>query len=732
ARTGADTTQGGLAIVQFEAGRLDGRRAFAGLGADIVGYVPNNAYLVRLGRANLQALRKIDGVRWAGVYEAGYKVDPKLWTGRRATLEANADQRYELEISGFAGQQLDDAATTLSKQVPGLHITNRTEDRFVPTLRVSVAAGDLARTVAAAAALDAVGYVEHYLEPRLSNSASIATIQGNASGNPAGSGAVGTPTPLWDHQITGSNQIVAVMDSGLDRNEAWFTTLDKGAGPVTMLTDAESPVPPALGTLHPNNKIYGYFVQPGSTPYDSNATCPGGSPISYHGTHVAGSVAGDAAGTFGAATYLAATPLAANHELADGMAPNAQLLFQDIGNDTTGCLAIQDFGSTIAQAHAAGASIHSDSWGSRSNGAYTTSDAVADAQVREADTMLMVVAAGNEGEAGGFLGACPTGQTQPIPGDGFGKYLCLQTTNSPANGKNVLTVGATSHGGNGKMAAFSSRGPTVDGRYKPDIVAPGSAIISAMGDTNNGSTIEAPASKSLDGTSMAAPTISGNAALVRQFYGDGLYPRGERTPADTLNPSGALLKAVLLNGATPALTNAGTDNTVLAWPNIHSGWGRAWLDANLWFKTPSTGGDDSRRTRLIDRPNAAGLKTGESDSFTIRNVEAGKELRVTLTWFDPQSASAAGATLVNNLDLEVAGPDGSVYKGNVLTDSQSVTGGSADVLNTVEQVRLLTPIAGSYTVTVRGSTVPGNGQIDSDAQGYALAVSGGLGLPDAP
>ncbi|MBO9663079.1 S8 family serine peptidase [Dokdonella sp.] len=731
----------GLGIVQFEAGRLGESKALAALGVNIVGYVPNNAYLVRLGATSLDTLRAIPGVRWAGAYRAGFKVDPGLWTSRRSALKAGTDQRYALQVSGFAGQSLDAAAATLRAQLPDVRIADVTADRFLPTLRLSVAADDLARAVAAASALDAVGYIEPFVAPRLDNSGSIATIQGNMSGDVAGVGAVGAPTPLWDHQIFGSGQIVASMDSGVDHNEAWFTTLDKGSGPVTALTPAEDTTPPALGTLHPDNKIVGYFVQPGSTAYDSDGVecSPGAGGLSFHGTHTSGTIVGDAAGTFGSATYLAATPNAANHDLADGMAPNAQLLFQDIGNDSTGCLAIQDLGASIDQAHAAGAGLQNNSWGGPTQGAYSASDTIADAHSRDLDTMLLVVSAGNDGMAGGIVGACATGQTEPIPGNS--KYLCLQTVGSPGNAKNVLTIGASTHGGLNEMTSFSSRGPTADGRQKPDIVAPGAGaesvdilgsggISSAAGNSNDGDTIQAPVSKLLSGTSMAAPTITGNATLLRQFYQDGFYPRGERTPADTLNPSGALLKAVLVNATVTNLSNTKSTGTTLPWPNQHSGWGRPWLDASLWFRSTLAGGDDSRRTRLIDRPNSAGLTTGESDSFTIQNVEAGKELRVSLTWYDPQAALAAATTLVNNLDLEVTAPDGSVYKGNVFANDQSATGGDADAINTVEQVRLTTPVAGAYTIKVSGTAVPGNGQSDTDAQGYALAVTGGFGLPD--
>ena len=92
---------------------------------------------------------------------------------------------------------------------------------------------------------------------------------------------------------------------------------------------------------------------------------------------------------------------------------------------------------------------------------------------------------------------------------------------SPAIAKNAVAVGALD-ASYVKVAQFSSRGPTPDGRLKPDLVAPGSSLVSAADG-------EACGTVTMSGTSMATPIVTAAAALVRQYFREGFFPSGAKT-----------------------------------------------------------------------------------------------------------------------------------------------------------------------------------------------------------
>lgn len=661
-------------IVQFNEGALAGAPAeLKAAGVQISGYLPHNAYLVRWN-GDLAGLQQLDGVRFVGPWEPVHKLAPDVTA---AALSPNPGESVWVNVIGFEGESI--AALEQSvREVVGSAVQGVNKTRAgLPRVLLQMTTPELQGVLAAIADKRLVGWIELFEFPRTYNVDSVGPIQGNAASVP--SGGVPTFAPIWARGLLGTGQIVAVADSGLDRNEGWFNRYSKNGNLNTEITDAVSTQPPVVGALWPDRKVVGYFNIPSPTPLVAGGT-PYDNGGSFHGTHTSGTVAGDA-GT-------AATNVLVNYQTGEGMAPNAQLLFQDIGNDQTSTLTGDSDTDMWLQARAGGAFISSNSYGAPNTGVYNSSDAGVDRAAYLAEDLLIAFAAGNDDPGFGSIG-------------------------HPAHSKNALTVGALGHGNSTTVASFSNWGPASDGRRKPDIQAPGSGIVSAGGndtDTNPPPNPDQAITRTISGTSMSTPTVAGGAALMRQYFHDGMYPTGTAVALNQRNPLSAEMKAILLNGT--AFLPVSPDNT--------GGWGRIWLDSNLFF----TG--DGRDLRLFGLQNQNGLRTGQQHEYQVQ-VNAGAEFRATLVWNDVPGALGAGIALVNNLDLEVVDGSANLYRGNAIVGvgplANSVTTGSADTLNTVEQVRFTAPTAGLYTIRVKGTAVPGSAIAGSDRQGYGLAIA---------
>jgi subtilisin-like proprotein convertase family protein len=263
---------------------------------------------------------------------------------------------------------------------------------------------------------------------------------------------------------------------------------------------------------------------------------------------------------------------------------------------------------------------------------------------------------------------------------------------------------------------FSSRGPTDDGRLKPDLVAPGSHITGAApqhsGYSGSGTCNPFFAGTTLysliSGTSQAAPQVTGAAAILRRWY--------ELTESE--EPSPALTKALLINTASDLSGGQnGKGDTMAAGPNTDQGWGRVNLGAAL----------DSTERAFRDQEEDDVLEdtTDPPRTQTYAVDDPDKPVKVTLVWTDAPGP-IVGNPVVNNLDL-VVDARGRTYKGNVFDGAVSRTGGSADQRNNVESVYLEPDgTEGQFAVRVvgtgiAGDGVPGNG--DPTDQDFALVVS---------
>jgi hypothetical protein len=192
---------------------------------------------------------------------------------------------------------------------------------------------------------------------------------------------------------------------------------------------------------------------------------------------------------------------------------------------------------------------------------------------------------------------------------------------------------------------------------------------------------------------------------VRQYYEEGYHPSGTKDGADAFVPTAALVKATLLN-ATMDMSG------VPGYPSDREGWGRLRLVNGLFLP------GSARRMIVRDVRHENGLATGQLDEYRLE-AAPGRSLKVTMVFTDQPAALGAALTPVNDLDLEVDGPDG-LFLGNVFSNGYSATGGAPDNLNSVERVVLPEGgfTGGAWTVRVRAAEVP------LGPQGYALHVSG--------
>jgi hypothetical protein len=404
---------------------------------------------------------------------------------------------------------------------------------------------------------------------------------------------------------------------------------------------------------------------------------------------------------------------AAGYRYGLGVAPYARLaatkIFRDDGTYAVGGCG-GDYLGIVAQGVAHGATISSNSWADDSapyQGAYDVGAQQYDALTRDADpdrpgnqAQLHIFAAGNAGPQPGSVG-------------------------TPGTAKNVLSIGASENvhadgvpDGCGYLnadsaddiASFSARGPSDDGRAKPDLVAPGIHVSGpATQPSFNGLGICGPlypSGQSLytwsSGTSHAAPAAAGAAALVHELYGRALAPGA--------TPSPAMLKALLLNAAR-YLRGSGAGDSL---PGAAQGWGAL----NLGPLVAPT-------TRYLHDQQRVLHSSGDSFSVTGSVADPAKPLRVTLVWSDAPGSPLAARALVNDLDLEVT-VGNTRYLGNVFVGEHSRAGGSADRLNNVEQVLLPAGLSGTVTIRVLAFNIAGDGlpgQGDASDQDFALVAS---------
>lgn len=589
------------------------------LGLKIIDYIPDYAYIVKMKGSFKNQLKGLDFIRWIGIYQPSYKIDPRILEkdfGIKLKKEKNKEinDTILVRILLFGSEDLPTVLKTIEKL--GGKIVSKGNDFIIANLKKS--------DINSIAFIPSVKWIEEYKSPQLFLDVSTKIISAPA---------------VWNVGLNGSGVNISVTDTGIDSGN--------------------------LTTLHPDlrGRVVALIDYTENNTYDGIAEDPHG-----HGTHTAGTVLGN--GTASNRNYT-------------GVASAANLIVQRVFDDYGWYSGPSDLRELFNDSFKLKAKVTSNSWGSNTLGIYTIDDADVDEAVRKYN-LTIVFAAGNSG-----------------PGS--------STTGSPGNAKNVITVGATENNkpyvnssypgysdNPNEVAFFSSRGPTEDGRVKPDVVAPGTAILAPKSSLAPSSRYERYGGVVqgnggdygyMAGTSMATPHVAGLSALVIQKYFEtfGKYP------------SPALVKAMIINGA---------DDIGYGYPSCIQGWGRVNANKTL-LETPTR--------KIIPKEENVSLATENYSAYKLK-VGNASAFKVTLVWTDVPGSPSASKALVNDLDLIVVSQKFS-YRGNDFTYPFD---DYRDDVNNVENVFIENPESGNYTVIVYASNIP------NETQRYALVISGNV------
>lgn len=294
-----------------------------------------------------------------------------------------------------------------------------------------------------------------------------------------------------------------------------------------------------------------------------------------------------------------------------------------------------------------------------------------------------------------------------------------QLSRPQAWAKNVVSIGAFNHLGNlneadDRWTSGASIGPAADGRVKPELAYWYDSILTTTSSSDTAYT------SGFGGTSAATPMTAGFFGVMFQMWNAGVF--NVPVPAATVfdnRPKAQLAKAIMINTARQKPFPPLIDIT----RNVQ-GWGVVNVQ-DLY----------NLRNSMMVVNETVPLNNLETATFKVRSTGAAP-LKVTMSYLEPAGTVGAAVTRKNNLSLKVTGPTGTIWWGNsgMAANNWTSSGGVENNVDTVENVYIQTPAAGTYTVQVIGTDIntdarPETAGINAD---FALVATGIENGPWAP
>ncbi|GAB2756966.1 S8 family serine peptidase [Streptomyces bullii] len=334
--------------------------------------------------------------------------------------------------------------------------------------------------------------------------------------------------------------------------------------------------------------------------------------------------------------------------------------------------------------------FQSNSWGSALTLGYNSTSAAMDDIVFDHDILICQ----SQGNTGNRWGRPQAWAKNVVSVGGAYHYDTLSRTDDAWNGGAGI-------------------GPAADGRIKPDLTNYYDAVYTTASGSDTAYT------GTFNGTSASAPITCGYAGLIYQMWADGVFDGGPGLDRDVFasRPHAATAKALLINSADQyAFTSPSQDLS-----RMKQGWGTASV-GNLYQQAQ---GNNWQLPVLVNETDV--LTAGQSATYTL-TTDGSRPLKATMVYTDPMGSPSAAQARVNDLTLKVTAPDGTVYWGNngLAASNWSAPGGSANTVDTVENVFIETPATGTWTIQVIASEVNADGHVETPATDadFALITTG--------